>query len=227
MGQFCARTKTALPSLVWVLDWSLLVPFVIASAILVAIPGPAVLYIVSTGIGRGRGAALASMAGIETGALVHVLAATVGVSALLASSAFAFSLLKYAGATYLLYLSWKTLRSGNGSSLPVASEVSKLRAFARGVVVNTLNPKVALFFLAYLPQFVDPDRERVSAQLLVLGLIFVTVAVIIDSVYALFSGSIGAVLHRRPRAAGLQRKVAGITYLALGATAAFTGQNRN
>ena len=209
------------------LDPEVLIPFVVASAILVAIPGPAVLYIVSTGIARGRGSALASMAGIESGAMVHVLAATVGLSALVTSSALAFSVLKYAGAAYLILLGIRTLRAGAVVELAPRAGVSNLRSYGRGVVVNVLNPKVALFFLAYLPQFVDPGRGSVAFQLLTLGLVFVTVAILIDSAYALSSGTIGSLLQRRPSFSRAQNRVAGVTYIALGATAALTGSKGN
>ena len=206
-------------------DPSILVPFVIASAILVLIPGPAVLYIVSTGIGRGRRMALASMLGIETGALFHVGAAAVGLSAIVASSVVAYSLIKYAGAAYLIYLGVKTLRSRDElNPLTILGATSARAAFTRGVVVNMLNPKLALFFLAFLPQFVTPDRGPISIQLVVLGLLFIGVAIVIDSVYALTSGMIGSLLNRSERFRRLPNRVAGITYLALGASALLSGQ---
>jgi len=209
-----------------VLDLSTLIPFVIASAILVLIPGPAVLYIVSTGIGRGRRMALASMLGIETGALFHVAAAAVGLSAVVASSVVAYSVVKYAGAAYLIYLGVKTLRNRDDSHPLLIPGASSARgAFRRGVVVNILNPKLALFFLAFLPQFVVPARGSVAIQLLLLGLLFIAVAIVIDGVYALSSGLIGNLLNRSERFGKIQKKVAGITYLALGATAAVTGGN--
>ena len=206
-------------------DPSTLVPFVIASAILVLIPGPAVLYIVSTGIGRGRRMALASMLGIEAGALFHVAAAAVGLSAIVASSVVAYSLIKYAGGAYLIYLGVKTLRSREeGNPLRIPGATSARAAFTRGVIVNVFNPKLALFFLAFLPQFVTPDRGPITAQLLFLGLLFIAVAIVIDSVYALTSGMIGSVLNRSDGLGRLQRRVAGITYLALGTTALLSGQ---
>jgi threonine/homoserine/homoserine lactone efflux protein len=207
-------------------DPSTLIPFVIASAILVLIPGPAVLYIVSTGIGRGRRMALASMLGIETGALFHVAAAAVGLSAVVASSAVAYSVIKYAGAAYLIYLGIKTLRKHDDSNLlRIPGATSTRGAFKRGVIVNILNPKLAIFFLAFLPQFVVPVRGSVATQLVFLGLLFIAVAVVIDSVYAMTSGMIGSLLNRNERFAMVQKKVAGVTYLALGASAAVTGSN--
>ena len=208
------------------IDSSTLVPFVIASAILVLIPGPAVLYIVSTGIGRGRRMALASMLGIETGALFHVAAAAVGLSAIVSSSLVAYSLIKYAGGAYLIYLGVKTLRTRDeGDPLRTLGATSARAAFTRGVVVNMLNPKVALFFLAFLPQFVAEDRGSIATQLVFLGMLFIAVAIVIDGIYALTSGMIGSVLNRSDRFGQLPNRVAGITYLALGATALFSGQS--
>jgi len=212
-------------------DPSTLIPFVIASAILVLIPGPAVLYIVSTGIGRGRRMALASMLGIETGALFHVAAAAVGLSAVVASSVVAYSVVKYAGAAYLIYLGIKTLRDrGESNPLRIPGATSARGAFKRGVIVNILNPKLALFFLAFLPQFVVPARgsvpsPSVSGQLVFLGLLFISVAIVIDGVYAMTSGMIGNLLNRSERFARVQNRLAGATYIALGATAAVTGSN--
>ncbi len=204
-------------------DPSTLIPFVIASAILVLIPGPAVLYIVSTGIGRGRRMALASMLGIETGALFHVAAAAVGLSAVVTNSVLAYSVIKYAGAAYLMYLGIKTLRSRDDSNpVRIPGATSARGAFQRGVIVNILNPKLALFFLAFLPQFVLPTRGPVAAQLVFLGLLFISVAIVIDGIYAMTSGVIGNLLNRSERFAEGQRKVAGVTYLALGATAVFS-----
>lgn len=205
-------------------DLTTLVPFVVASAILVAIPGPAVLYIVSTGIGKGRRLAVASALGIETGGLVHVLAAGAGLSAILARSAFAYSVIKYLGAAYLIYLGIKTLRASDENAaleLP-SNQLSWHQAYRRGVLVNAFNPKVALFFLAFLPQFVVPARGGVAGQIIILGLIFIVIATLIDMTYALASGSIGRLLRRSPRMAVGRRLASGVTYLALGASAAVT-----
>ena len=203
-------------------DPSTLVAFVFSAAVLVAIPGPAVLYIVSTGLGRGRRAAVASALGIETGAVVHVLAAALGLSALLARSVLAYSVVKYLGAAYLIYLGVKTLRS-HGETVEVTPSAGfGPGAFRRGVLVNTFNPKVALFFLAFLPQFVNPARGSVGAQTVLLGLIFIAVATFIDMAYALASGAIGRLLLRRPRLLAGRRRVNGLTLLALGASAAAT-----
>jgi threonine/homoserine/homoserine lactone efflux protein len=168
-----------------------LIVFGAASLALIAVPGPSVVYIVTRGIGQGRRAGMLSMLGIETGALVHVAAAALGLSAVLASSATAFTAVKYAGAAYLVYLGVRKWRERSGDEVPEAHPASGLRLFLEGVVVNALNPKTALFFLAFLPQFVDPARGAVALQALVLGGVFVALAVLSDSVYAVAAGSLG------------------------------------
>src|SRR5437899_3294442 len=138
---------------------SSLLLFITGAAILLAIPGPAITYIVSRSIGQGRAAGLVSAGGIATGTLFHVAAATLGLSALLASSALAFQIVKYLGAAYLIYLGIRVLRGGDSQLLEAAQSDRRLAPiFAQGVLVNLLNPKTALFFLAFLPQFVDTSR---------------------------------------------------------------------
>jgi threonine/homoserine/homoserine lactone efflux protein len=191
--------------------------FCLAALALLAIPGPAVLYIIVQSAERGRRVGLASVAGIHLGTLVHVAAATAGLSALIVASALAFSVVKYAGAAYLVYLGVRRLLEGAGPTR-IAREPEPLRrAFVRGVVVNVLNPKTALFFLAFLPQFVDADRGGVWSQALVLGLVFVGLGLISDSVYALAAGTVGGLLRRRRTA--LQYG-SGMVYVGLGAAAA-------
>src|SRR5215470_9867626 len=165
----------------------------LAALILLLTPGPAVLYIVTRSVDQGRKAGLASVFGVEVGNSVHVLAATLGLSALLLTSALAFSIVKYAGAGYLIYVGIRTLMR------PVVTEVSMNRSqknlrqiFSQGFIVATLNPKTALFFLAFLPQFVDGTRGSVSLQFLMLGLIFVAMGFTTDSIYALLSGKAGS-----------------------------------
>jgi threonine/homoserine/homoserine lactone efflux protein len=190
--------------------------FSLAALALLVIPGPAVLYVVVQSAENGRRVGLASVAGIHLGTLVHVTAAAAGLSALIVASAFAFSAVKYAGAAYLVYLGVRRL--GRDAALTVdRGRESLRRAFARGAVVNVLNPKTALFFLAFLPQFVDPDRGAVWSQALVLGLVFVGLGFVSDSLYALAAGSAANLLRRRR---GLMRYGSGFVYIGLGATAA-------
>ena len=134
-----------------------LLTFALASMALLLVPGPSVIYIVTRSISQGRGAGIVSMLGIETGGLVHVTAAALGLSALLASSATAFDVVRFAGAGYLVYLGIRRLREPT-SLTAVLTPASPRRLFTQGIVVNVLNPKTALFFLAFLPQFIDPSR---------------------------------------------------------------------
>jgi threonine/homoserine/homoserine lactone efflux protein len=195
--------------------------FTVACAGLVAIPGPAVLYIVSRSALHGRRAGLVSVAGIETGNFVQVLAATAGLAAIVASSATAFSIVKYAGAAYLIYLGIRTIREGaavdDGS--PDRRGRSGRRLYWEGVVVGALNPKLALFLLAFLPQFVDP-AGMVWLQTLVLGTIFSLVATVGDSAFALAAGTAGSKLRQRLGREGAFSWGTGSLLIGLGAWAA-------
>src|SRR5258708_5356975 len=196
----------------------------LASLILLLTPGPAVLYIVARSVNQGRRAGLASALGVELGNSVHVLAATLGLSAILLTSALAFSIVKYAGAAYLIYYGIRTLLTPITTEVSLVEPTRKLRGtFSQGVVVGVLNPKTALFFLAFLPQFVDSGKGSVSLQFLVLGLIFVAMGTTTDSLYALLSGTAGGWLRRNFWFARFQRYIAGTIYIGLGLTAALTG----
>ena len=172
-------------------DPGALAVFVAAALVLLVIPGPAVLYIVSQSISRGRLAGIVSMLGIQVGGLVHVAAAAAGLSALLVRSAVAFNVVKYAGAAYLVFLGLRRiLGKDEAEDVPGArSEKSLRRLFAQGVVVNVLNPKTALFFFSFLPQFVDVDAGSVALQIATLGLVFILLAMVSDGLYALAAGS--------------------------------------
>jgi threonine/homoserine/homoserine lactone efflux protein len=162
--------------------------------------------------------------GVATGSLVHVAAATLGLSALLMSSAVAFEAVKLLGAAYLIWLGIRTLRGRGDEHLPEPAEPAKLsRAYTQGVVVNVLNPKTALFFLAFLPQFVDPGAGRPAPQMLVLGALFVTLGVMSDGMYALVASRLGEWLRGRASFARNRRYVTGGVYITLGAVAALTG----
>jgi threonine/homoserine/homoserine lactone efflux protein len=192
-----------------------------AALALIVVPGPAVLYIVAQSLDRGRLAGFVSALGVAVGGLVHVTAAAIGLSSLLVSSATAFAVVKYAGAAYLIGLGLHTLlvrRARPAAALP--SERRLRRRFWQGVVVNVLNPKTALFFFAFLPQFVDPDRGSAALQLGVLGLVFVALAVVSDSVWALAAGTASERLKRSRRFLALQRYVSGSVFVGLGAVTA-------
>jgi threonine/homoserine/homoserine lactone efflux protein len=204
-----------------------LLVFALAASVLVAIPGPNHIYIVTRSIAQGRRIGLASAFGVETGTLVHISAATVGLSALFASSAVAFDTLRYAGAAYLAYLGIRALLRDDAIELDGgAAPPSARRAYLDGVLVNVLNPKVALFFLAFLPQFVDPARGAMSTQILVLGLVVFAIATTSDVVYALAAGALGGWLRSRPAFVRVQRYLTGCIYLGLAAAATFVPSER-
>jgi threonine/homoserine/homoserine lactone efflux protein len=201
--------------------------FFLAAAVLIVTPGPAVLYIVARSVDQGRRAGLVSVCAIEVGNFMHVIAATLGVSALLLSSALAFAIVKYLGAAYLVYLGLRKLlvresiQAANGRA-----PKSARRIFSQGVVVATLNPKTALFFVAFLPQFVDPSRGAVAGQMLVLGCVFVLMAVVSDSIYALLAGTACKWLKGSGPALLAQRYGVGCVYIGLGLTAALADLRR-
>jgi threonine/homoserine/homoserine lactone efflux protein len=209
-------------------EWTTLAVFVGAALILFVVPGPAVLYIVTRSFTQGRKAGLVSVAGIHVGSLVHILAAALGLSALVAASSTAFTVVKWAGAAYLVYLGVRALMGGDESLQPgTAAPASYRRIFTQGIVVNVLNPKTAVFFLAFVPQFVDPARGNTTLQILVLGLAFVLAGTISDGVYAILAGTIGDRLNRRPAWRRNARYASGTIYLLLGAAAAASGAGRD
>ncbi len=206
------------------LNFAQLPLFVLASVVLLLTPGPAVLYIVARSVDQGRLAGLVSVLSIEVGNLVHVVLAAVGLSALLLSSPLAFSVVKYLGAAYLLYLGVRKLLSPAAHLSPAHVERQSLRRiFQQGVVVATFNPKTALFFLAFLPQFVDRAKSPPGLQMLLLGGLFVLLAVVSDSLYALLASTAGDWLKHHPLWR-LERYIVGSVYLGLGLTAALAGR---
>jgi threonine/homoserine/homoserine lactone efflux protein len=204
-------------------DPSRLALFVGAALLLLVVPGPAVLYVVTQSVSHGRRAGIASVAGITTGTLVHIAAATVGLSALLASSALAFDVVKYLGAAYLIAVGLRRLAGLEREPEPHLRRPRDLgQLYRQGIVVNVLNPKTALFFLAFLPQFVEPDRGAVWVQILALGLLFAALGFLSDGVWALVAGTLGDRLRRSRRFPSVQRYLSGSVFVGLGAVAAFT-----
>lgn len=199
---------------------SAIVAFATASVILLIIPGPAVLYIVNRSVSDGRQVGIAAATGLSLGNLVHALAAAVGLSAVLATSATAFTIVKWAGAIYLVGVGVRTLMKPAPVIDPDRPGVSLRRSFTQGIVVNTLNPKVALFFLSFLPQFIDTDAGRPGLQALVLGLVFVAIGFCTDSTYSLLASGLRHVLLRGKALPFVQRWVAGTVFIGLGVVAA-------
>lgn len=202
--------------------------FVVAALALLVVPGPAVLYVVARSIHEGRRAGLASVVGIHVGTLVHIAAATLGLSALIASSALAFTAVKIAGAVYLVGLGvWTLFSRRSEPDVALGGERNLRRAFAQGIVVNVLNPKTALFFLAFLPQFVDPNARHPAVQIAFLGILFALLGLVTDSLWALAAGTAGGVLRRSRRFLGTQRYVTGTVYVGLGVLTAFAGSTED
>jgi threonine/homoserine/homoserine lactone efflux protein len=197
-----------------------LLAFTVASIVLLLIPGPAVTYIVNRSVSDGRGVAFASVAGIELGNFMHVIAATIGLSAVLATSAAAFNVVKWLGAAYLIGVGIKTLLTRPDRLSADATRTSYERAFLQGVVIATLNPKVALFFLSFLPQFIDPDRGPAWAQSLVLGTVFVFLGAITDGAWALVASAARGALLRGRAMPFIRRYVSGSIFVTLGVIAA-------
>lgn len=201
--------------------------FAVAALGLLVVPGPAVLYITARSAAQGHKAGLVSVLGVHTGTLVHILAAVAGLSAVVAASALAFSTVKLAGAAYLIFLGLRTMaRKGPRADNAEAGARPLKRVYWDGVVVNVLNPKTALFFLAFLPQFVDPGRGPVWSQTLVLGGAFVLLGGVSDGVYALAGAGVGRWLRRRPSARRRGRYVEGGVLMGLGIVALVTPHRR-
>lgn len=208
---------------------SALVTFSVAAIVLFVIPGPAVLYVVARSVAQGRRAGLVSVAGIHAGSAIHAAAAVAGLSALLVESATAFLVVKWAGVAYLAYLGVITLRAESTIGAPRRSVTYRTtrRLFVDGVIVNVLNPKTALFFLAFVPQFVEPNSGSTVRQLVVLGVLFIALGALSDSAYVLAGARVSHWVRSSEIASRRVAKGAGLSYLGLGAWAALTGTSRS
>ncbi len=201
-------------------DGSTLLLFVGASLALLAVPGPAVLYVVTRSLDQGRTAGIVSVLGVEAGTFAYALAAAAGLTGLIAASEIGFTIVKYAGAAYLVHLGVRKLLERDEPQ--AASSSARSRLFLSGMLVQLLNPKIAIFFLAFLPQFVDPAGGPVALQILVLGTIFTLLAVLSDGAYVLLAGAVGGWL-RTGRARRRLAKLSGGVYIGLGVSAALSG----
>ena len=202
-------------------DGSTLLLFTGASLALLAVPGPAVIYVVTRSIDQGRTAGLVSVLGVEAGTFAYALAAAAGLTGLIAASEIGFGVVKYAGAAYLVYLGVQKLRERGEPPAELPGVRSRL--FLQGMLVQLLNPKIAVFFLAFLPQFVDPSNGAAAAQILVLGTVFTLLAVLSDGAYVLLAGVVGSRLRGSVRARLRLARLSGGVYIALGLGAALSG----
>ena len=200
-------------------DLNSLISFAIASLALLVIPGPAVLYIINRSVSDGRSIGFAGVLGIELGTFMHVLAATAGLSAILAASPSAFNAVKYSGAVYLIFIGLRTLARRPAIIDASVSSMTKTQAFRQGFIINTLNPKIALFFLSFLPQFIDQNKSSNALQALTLGTVFVICGFFTDGIYSLTASSLREVLVNGKTLPFVQRYVAGVVFVVLGLVA--------
>ena len=203
--------------------WSTLAAFIGATVALLLIPGPAVIYILNRSVSDGREVGLAAVAGLEVGDTIQALAAVAGLSAVIATSATAFNVVKWAGALYLIVAGVRTLLHPPAPLDPDQPGVSMRRAFRQGVLVNALNPKTALFFLSIFPQFVHPDDGHVALQSLVLAVVFVVLATVFNGTYSLMASSLRHLLLRGRALPFVRRYVSGTLFVGLGVLAATAG----
>jgi threonine/homoserine/homoserine lactone efflux protein len=196
--------------------------FATASFVLLIIPGPAVLYIVNRSVSDGRRVGIAAASGLSLGNLTHAIAAAVGLSAVLATSATAFNIVKWLGAGYLVVVGLRALLSEADPIDADQRSMTPTRAFRQGIVVNTLNPKVALFFISYLPSFIDAEAGNAWLQALTLGVVFVAIGFCTDSTYSLIASGLRETLLRGRALPFVRRWVSGSVFVMLGVMAART-----
>jgi len=199
--------------------------FVAASWALILVPGPDMLYVITRGMTHGRGAGIVSAVGVISGILVHTTAAALGITLIFQSSASAFLVVKYLGALYLMYHGVKTWRdTGTFNPQTSSTGVSSRSLFWQGVLSNVLNPKIAVFFLAFLPQFVDQGNGQITLQMTILGLTFALFGLCFLVVVGYFAGSFGTWLTNQPRYTTSLRWLSGGILFVLGARLAFIEQ---
>jgi len=207
------------------LNETLLIGFIVAALVVLVIPGPGVVFVIAQSVAHGYRAGLASVVGLSVGAMVHVIAATVGLSAILLTSATAFGIIKFIGAGYLIYLGVKTLLSRPYSTdIETPAPMPLRRLFIDGVVISIFNPKIAMFFLAFLPQFVDLSLGAVPLQIMLLGTIYAVLALFTDGAYAVLAGGAHHWLQRTISHSPWPRRITGNVYIGLGINTSLASQ---
>lgn len=193
-----------------------LTTFVIASVLLALVPGPDNIFVLTQSSVNGHKAGLLVTLGLCTGLIFHTTAVALGITALLKTSYVAFTVLKIAGAMYLLYLAWRAFHAGSEEiNTGQSREVAGIKYYLRGVIMNVTNPKVSIFFLAFLPQFADPSRGPVIQQIFFLGMVFILVTLLVFGGIALLAGAVGAWLTNTPRAQTMMNRIAGAVFVAM------------
>ncbi|MFP3916764.1 LysE family translocator [Lysinibacillus telephonicus] len=210
------------------IDYSLLPAFILAAFIICVAPGPDMAFVISRSISQGRKHGIATAIGIQIGTIIHILLAVLGLSAILMTSVWAFLILKYIGAAYLIYLGIQTLKNRNSFSISTdKKKVSIRKAFWEGALTDIFNPKVALFFLTFIPQFIDPSLSNTAIQFIILGLILGILGLIVDITVALIASLFGNFLAKSKIALWWQQTISGVTLLGLGAWLALEGKAKN
>lgn len=200
-----------------------IISFLGAAMILTLMPGPDNLFVLAQSISNGKNSGILTALGLCTGLLVHITAATLGISAIIYQSAIAFAIVKYAGAAYLLFLAYKAF-TAKDSNLNVENKDSSTYAslYKKGVIMNILNPKVSLFFLAFLPQFVDRSNGNVTQQMLIYGIIFLIQTLVIFTLISIFSGKLGYFLRKNPSMSKRINYIQGSLFALIGLKIAFS-----
>ena len=202
-----------------------LLPFFAASVLLAIAPGPDNIFVLTQSALRGKSAGLTVMLGLCSGLIVHSTAVALGVAVIFQTSALAFSALKFIGAGYLLYLAWQAFRtSATTFQAERSPEANLWKLYRRGIIMNITNPKVSIFFLAFLPQFADPSRGPISLQLLLLGGVFIIATILVFGSIALLAGTLGRWLNRSARVQNIMNRVAGTVFVCLALRLATTEQ---
>ena len=200
------------------------VEFLLTSFIIVATPGTGVVYTLAAGLARGARASVVAAAGCTLGILPHMAAAITGVAALLHTSAVAFGVLKYLGVAYLLYLAWGMLKDTGALAVQDSAAVSARKTITTAVLINILNPKLTIFFFAFLPQFVSRDEPQALARMLELSVVFMLITFIVFVIYGVFAAAVREQVISRPRVMAWMRRIFAGSFVALGAKLAFTRQ---
>jgi len=208
-----------------VLDISTLFAFLGAAMILTIMPGPDNLFVLAQSITQDKKAGIATSLGLCTGLLVHISAAVLGISAIIYQSTIIFTIVKFAGAAYLLYLAWQSFRAkGDPFTLQQQNAQAYIKLYKKGILMNILNPKVSLFFLALLPQFVNPSQGHVAFQMLILGIVFLIQALVLFSLFSIFAGKVRQVIIGKPAIAKRLNTVQGILFTFIGIQIAISKQ---
>ncbi|NEU30641.1 LysE family translocator [bacterium LRH843] len=197
--------------------------FLSAAIILTLMPGPDNLFTLAQSIAKGKKAGIFTTFGLCTGLLVHIAAATIGISAVIYQSAFAFTTVKYAGAAYLLFLAFKSFREkSSGFHLANEDHLDYKSLYKKGVIMNLLNPKVSLFFLAFFPQFINYENGNVSIQMLFYGILFLIQALVIFSLISIFAGKAGDFLYKNASLSKKMNVIQGSLFALIGLKIAFS-----